>query len=80
MRKTDKEIRKATAIHPSVAFFFPDYDYRIRFSKEYAAETHMVLTAEGQNLNNRCDTDQGRVIIHRSTFTVLDRTPNQGYR
>ena len=39
-----------------------------------------MLTAEGQKLNSRYDTDQGRVLICRRTFTVLDRTPNQGNR
>ena len=39
-----------------------------------------MLTAEGQKLNSRYYTDQGRVLIHRRNFTVLDRTPNQGYR
>ena len=37
LRKTDKEIRKAIAIHPSVACFSFGCDYRIRFIKEYAA-------------------------------------------
>ena len=39
-----------------------------------------MLTFEGQKLNSRYDTDQGRVLISRWTFTVLDRNPNQGYR
>ena len=39
-----------------------------------------MLTVEGQKLNSRYDTDQGRVLICRRTFTVLDRTTNQGYR
>ena len=39
-----------------------------------------MLTIEDQKLNYRYDTDQGRVIILRRTFAVLNRTPNQGYR
>ena len=41
---------------------------------------YKVLPVEGQKLNSNYETDQGRVIIRRRTFTVLDRTPNQGYR
>ena len=61
------------------SFFFFNCDSRIRFIKECAAYTYKLLTVEGQNLNSRYDTDQGQVLIRRRTFTVLDRTPNQGY-
>ena len=65
---------------PPRSLFFSDCDSRIIFSKEYAAKTYKVVTTEGQKLNSRYETDQGRVIICRQTFTVLDRTPNQGDR
>ena len=39
-----------------------------------------MLTDEGQKLNYRYNTYQGRVLICRRTFTVLDSNPNQGYR
>ena len=39
-----------------------------------------MLTVEGQKKNSWYDTDQGRVLINWQTFTVLNRTPNQGYR
>ena len=34
---------------------------------------------EGQKLNYRYDTDQWRVLIRRQNFTLINRTPDQGY-
>ena len=39
-----------------------------------------MLTVAGHNIETPYDTYQGRVIIRRRTFTVLNRNPNQGYR
>ena len=38
-----------------------------------------MLPVEGQKINSQYDINQGRVLICRQNFTVLDRTLNQGY-
>ena len=65
---------------PRNLFSYFGRESRIRFSKIYADWTYKVLTVEGQNINSRYNTDQGRVLISWQNFTILDRTPNQGYR
>ena len=54
----------------TLATLSPNSDYvythsRLRISKEYAAETYKVITAECQKPNYRNDTDQGRFLIRR---------------
>ena len=39
-----------------------------------------ALPEGGQRLNYNDGTDQGQVLILRRNFTVLNRTPYQGYR
>ena len=67
-------------VPPRSLFFSFDHDYRIRFSKEYAAYTYKVLNVEEQKLCSRYNTHQERVIIVRRVFTVLHRTLYQGDR
>ena len=43
-------------------------------------KTYKVLTIKGQYLNSSYDIYQGRVLICRWNFTVLDRTPYKSYR
>ena len=65
-------------IHTHVACF----SFRVRLQNRTQlriCRKKKVLTVEGQEMNSSNDTDQGRVLICRRTFTVLDRTTYQGY-